>query len=396
MAAPSSAGSSLYDAIVVGAGIQGSFAAYHLAKRGRRALLLEQFPLPHSRGSSHGQSRIIRSTYPQPHYTRAMPECYRLWARLEAEAGVQLYRQTGLLVLGAEGSPAFGACLQSLAQHGVPRELLSAQELPRRFPGLRAYRGETAVFEPSAGVLRADKALRAVQDLFLQAGGALRDSEKVVAIEPGPVVTVRTSAGVHRAGSLVIAAGPWTNKLLAPLGLQLPLQPLRVSVCYWKEKVPGTYGSPAGFPCFLSLSTSQAPHDIYGLPASEYPGMVKVCYHHGCPVDPDERDREPKGSALPDIQILRGFVGRYLPGLEPEPAVVESCMYTITPDEDFVLDRHPQFSNIVIGAGFSGHGFKLAPVVGKVLCELSLGQAPSCDVEPFRIQRFPSQRRAAL
>ncbi|KYO33804.1 peroxisomal sarcosine oxidase [Alligator mississippiensis] len=310
MAAPSSAGSSLYDAIVVGAGIQGSFTAYHLAKQGRRALLLEQFPLPHSRGSSHGQSRIIRSTYPQPHYARMMPECYRLWAQLEAEAGTQLYRRTGLLVLGAEGSPAFGACLQSLAQHRVPGELLSAQELPRRFPGVRAYRGETAVFEPTAGVLRADKALRAVQDLFLQAGGALRDGEKVVAIEPGPVVT--------------------------------------------------------------------------------------VCYHHGRPVDPDERDREPEGSAPPDIQILRSFVGQYLPGLEPEPAVVESCMYTITPDEDFVLDRHPQFSNIVIGAGFSGHGFKLAPVVGKVLCELSLGQAPSCDTEPFRIQRFPGQRRAAL
>ncbi|XP_067422010.1 peroxisomal sarcosine oxidase [Emydura macquarii macquarii] len=396
MAAAGEPHSSLHDTIVVGAGIQGSFTAYHLAKRGRATLLLEQFPLPHSRGSSHGQSRIIRSAYPQPHYAQMMAESYRLWERLEAEAGTQLYRQTGLLVLGPGTDPEFQQCCRTLAQHRVPGQLFTAESLQRRFPGIRPYCGEAAVSDHTAGILYADRALRAVQDGFRRCGGDLRDGEKVTDITPGVVVTVTTSRGVYRAKTLVITAGPWANKLLAPLGLRLPLQTLRINVCYWKEKVPGAYGVSAHFPCFLAMRANQAPHHIYGLPSSEYPGLMKVCYHSGTLADPEERDRPAEAAALPDIQILCDFVSEYLPGLVPEPAVVERCMYTNTPDGDFVLDRHPTFSNIVIGAGFSGHGFKLAPVVGKLLCELSLGEAPSYALEPFRSCRFPAQPHSAL
>uniref|UniRef100_A0A8C8S3Z1 Peroxisomal sarcosine oxidase n=1 Tax=Pelusios castaneus TaxID=367368 RepID=A0A8C8S3Z1_9SAUR len=396
MAAAGEPHGSLYDTIIVGAGIQGSFTAYHLAKRGKETLLLEQFPLPHSRGSSHGQSRIIRSAYPQEHYARMMAESYRLWERLEAEAGTQLYRQTGLLVLGPSADPEFQSCCRTLAQHRVPGQLFTSESLCRCFPGIRPYCGEVAVLDHTAGVLYADRALRAVQDGFRRCGGALRDGEKVTGITPGVVVTVTTSGGVYRAKTLVITAGPWANKLLAPLGLQLPLQTLRINVCYWQEKVPGAYGVSAHFPCLLAIRANQASHHIYGLPSNEYPGLVKICYHSGSPADPEERDRLPEASALPDIQILCDFVSKYLPGLGPQPALVEHCMYTNTPDEDFVLDRHPTFSNIIMGAGFSGHGFKLAPVVGKLLCELSLGEAPSYALEPFRICRFPAQPHSAL
>ncbi|XP_075760651.1 peroxisomal sarcosine oxidase isoform X4 [Pelodiscus sinensis] len=251
---------SLYDTIVVGAGIQGSFAAYHLAKRGQETLLLEQFPLPHSRGSSHGQSRIIRRAYPQEHYALMMAESYQLWERLEAEAGTRLYRQTGMLVLGADTDPEFQRYCQSLERHGVPGERLTPEALCGRFPGIRPHGGEAAVSDGTAGILHADRALRAVQrqlqagnfllhplpvgpyvaglmpvpapaelspqDAFRRCGGALRDGHKVTDIKPGVVVTVTTSGGVYRAKSLVITAGPWTNQLLAPLGLQLPLQVL--------------------------------------------------------------------------------------------------------------------------------------------------------------------------
>ncbi|XP_044849192.1 peroxisomal sarcosine oxidase isoform X3 [Mauremys mutica] len=332
MAAAVEPHSSLYDTIVVGAGIQGSFTAYHLAKRGGETLLLDQFPLPHSRGSSHGQSRIIRRAYPQEHYAQMMAESYRLWEQLEAEAGASLYRQTGLLVLGANANPEFQRCCRTLVKHNVPGELFTTESLHRRFPGIQPYHGEVGVSDHTAGVLSADRALRAVQTL-------------------------------------------------------------RINVCYWKEKVPGAYGVSANFPCFLALC---APHHIYGLPSNEYPGLVKICYHSGSPADPEERDRPPEASALPDIQILQDFVSKYLPGLVPEPAVVEHCMYTNTPDEDFVLDRHPKFSNIIIGAGFSGHGFKLAPVVGKLLCQLSVGEEPSYAMEPFRIHRFPGLPAPAL
>ncbi|NWS77187.1 SOX oxidase, partial [Crotophaga sulcirostris] len=392
MATTSQPHQATYDAIVIGAGIQGSFAAYHLAQRHRDTLLLEQFILPHSRGSSHGQSRIARSAYAQAPYARMMPNSFRLWQHLEAEAGTNLYRQTGLVLLGPADNPELESCRRSVGANQV----LDAVALAQRFPGLRLHPGEVAVWDGTAGVLLADRALRAVQDVFRRHGGTLRDGEKVLSIEPGAVLTVTTTAGVYRAPRLIITAGAWTGALVAPLGLRLPLQPLRIDVCYWREKEPGSLSAGRIGPCFITLGLSQAPHGIYGLPALEYPGLVKVCYHHGSPTDPEERDRVPPGTLRPNVALLSSFINRYLPGLEPQPAVVETCLYTNTPDGDFILDRHPKFNNIIIGAGFSGHGFKLAPVVGKLLCELSLGEEPSHSTAPFAISRFPEVLRAAL
>ncbi|XP_048822648.1 peroxisomal sarcosine oxidase [Lagopus muta] len=390
MAAPGQPGCTSYDAIVIGAGIQGSFAAYHLAQRRRDTLLLEQFFLPHSRGSSHGQSRITRSAYPEEHYAHMMPHSFRLWQQLEDEAGILLYRRTGLVVLGPPGDPELEGCRHSLG----PDAVLDAVTLAQRFPGLRPHPGEVALWDSSGGVLLADRALRAVQDAFRRRGGTVRDGEKVLRIDPGAVITVTTAAGLYRAPRLIIAAGAWTNAVVAPLGLRLPLQPLRIDVCYWREKEPGSGG--AVTPCFMAMGLPYAPHGIYGLPALEYPGLVKVCYHHGSPTDPEERDRTPPGSPHPHIALLSNFISSYLPGLEPQPAVLESCLYTNTPDGDFILDQHPKYSNIIIGAGFSGHGFKLAPVVGQLLCQLSLGEEPSHCMAPFAISRFPGVLRAAL
>ncbi|NWQ63717.1 SOX oxidase, partial [Neopipo cinnamomea] len=385
MAAPRQPQKATYDAIVIGAGIQGSFTAYHLAQRHRDTLLLEQFILPHSRGSSHGQSRIIRSVYPQEYYSRMMPDSFRLWQQLEAEVGTRLYRQTGLVVLGPAGDVKLEGCRRSLGDGQV----LDAAALARQFPGFRLQAGEVAVLDSTAGVLFADRALRAVQEVFRRHGGTVRDGEKVLCIEPGAVVTVTTTSGVYQAPRLIITAGAWTGPLVEPLGLRLPLQPLRIDVFYWREKEPKSANMGSVSPCFLTLGLSQAPHGIYGLPALEYPGMVKVCHHHGSPTDPEKRDQTPLGADRPDISLLSSFISSYLPGLETQPAVMETCLYTNTPDKDFILDRHPKFSNIIIGAGFSGHGFKVAPVVGKLLCELSLGEEPSQNMAPFAITRFP-------
>ncbi|NXS50418.1 SOX oxidase, partial [Balaeniceps rex] len=350
MAASSQPRQATYDAIVIGAGIQGSFTAYHLAQRHRDTLLLEQFILPHSRGSSHGQSRITRSAYARVPYARMMPDCFRLWQRLEAEAGTSLYRRTGLVVLGPAGDPELEGCRHSLGADQV----LDATALAQRFPGLRLHPGEVAMWDSTGGVLFADRALRAVQvgaaegtawgspalspqpppttvptqDVFRQHGGTLRDGEKVLRIEPGAVLTVTTTAGVYRAPRLIIAAGAWTGALVAPLGLRLPLQPLRINVCYWREKEPGSPSAGSTSPCFMALGLRGAPHGIYGLPALEYPGLVKMCYHHGSPADPEERDRAPPGAPQPDIALLSSFIRSHLPGLEPWPAVVETCLYT--------------------------------------------------------------------
>lgn len=305
--------------------------------------------------------------------------------------GVELCpRRTGLVVLGPPGDPKLESCRRNMG----PDNVLDAVTLAQRFPGLRPRPTEVALWDGSGGMLLADRALRAVQDTFRRRGGTVRDGEKVLRIDPGAVITVTTTAGLYCAPRLIIAAGAWTNAVVAPLGLRLPLQPLRIDVCYWREKEPGSGGSVT--PCFMATGLPYAPHGIYGLPALEYPGLVKVCYHHGSPTDPEERDRTPPGSPRPHVALLSNFISSYLPGLEPQPAVLESCLYTNTPDEDFILDRHPKYSNIIIGAGFSGHGFKLAPVVGQLLCELSLGEEPSHRMAPFAISRFPGVLRAAL
>ncbi|XP_037018736.2 peroxisomal sarcosine oxidase isoform X2 [Artibeus jamaicensis] len=362
----------LWDAIVIGAGIQGCFTAYHLAKNGKRVLLLEQFFLPHSRGSSHGQSRIIRRAYPEDFYTQMMDECYQMWAQLEQETGTQLYRW------------------------GAKHQYLSSEELQQRFPNIRLARGEVGLLDEFGGVLHASKALRVLQDAIQQLGGKVCDGEKVMEIKPGLQIMVKTTSSTYQAKNLVITAGPWTNQVLSLLGIELPLQTLRINVCYWRERVPGSYGVSQAFPCFLDLDLSLAPHHIYGLPSGEYPGLMKVSYHHGNIAAPEDRDCPAAFSDVQDIQILSCFVRDHLPDLEPKPAIVEHCMYTNTPDKHFILDRHPKYDNIVIGAGFSGHGFKLSPVVGKILYELSMKLTPSYDLTPFRISRFSGLGKAHL
>ncbi|KAM4742513.1 peroxisomal sarcosine oxidase [Anableps anableps] len=383
----------VYDCVVIGAGVQGSFTAYHLAKRNRKTLLLEQFVLPHSRGSSHGQTRIIRKAYEEDFYTRMMEESYQQWAQLEKEAGVQLYRQTGLLFMGPENSSNYLLVKNTLLKNKVPTVILRRDNFHQHIPNVVLTEGDGALVEVTAGVLFADRALKAAQGQFQKLGGVIRDNEKVTEIKPGPVVMVTTSEGVYHAKSVIITAGPWTNKLLAHTGFQLPLETVKINVCYWRERIPGTYGVKQRFPCFVLTESLETKKHIYGLPSNEYPGLVKICYHMGSKTDPDYRDLQTDKS---DIDILKRYVARCIPGLIPEPAVVESCMYTLTPDRHFVLDYHPNHSNIVIGAGFSGHGFKFGPLVGKLLCELTLGEAPSFDLSPFRLRRFQSKTKSAL
>ncbi|KAK5869083.1 hypothetical protein PBY51_010043 [Eleginops maclovinus] len=382
-----------YDCIVIGAGVQGSFTAYQLAKRNKKTLLLEQFVLPHTRGSSHGQTRIIRKAYEQDFYTHMMDESYQLWSQLEKEAGVKLYRQTGLLVMGPENSESYLLYKNTMERNNVPMVILSPDKFSQHIPNVVLAEGDGALVDINAGVLYADRALKTAQGQFQKLGGVIRDKEKVTDITPGPVVTVTTSAGVYRAKSLVITTGPWAKKVLANIGLQLPLEVVKINVCYWKEKVPGTYDVNKRFPCFLLTEGVESNSHIYGLPSNEYPGLVKICYHIGGPTDPDQRDKQ---TSRFDIDILKRYIARCFPGLIPDPAVVESCMYTMTPDSHFVLDCHPAHSNIVFGAGFSGHGFKFGPIIGKLLCELSLGEVPSYDLSPFRIRRFQENTKSAL
>ncbi|XP_021369498.1 peroxisomal sarcosine oxidase-like isoform X4 [Mizuhopecten yessoensis] len=326
----------VYDVIIVGAGIVGSYTAYHAKRTGKSTLLLEQFPLPHSRGSSHGQSRTIRSAYGDlEYYTQMMTKAFRMWNELEDQSRQTLFRQTGLLCIGQKGTKYLDKTTDCLRKNKTPFRRLDYEEFNKAFPML-SYPSEVggAVVDYSAGLLLAGRALTAVQNQYLKLGGLLHDGEKMTEIIPGEVIKVKTEARLYQAKAVVLCVGPWAKKVLTKLGLDVPLQ---------------------------------------------------VCLHYGPTVDPDYRDTA-NDRWVEDA--LQKYVKEHIPGLEPYPVITESCIYTNTPDEDFVLDRHPFYNNIIIGAGFSGHGFKLAPVVGEILATMAAGKTPEQDMTYFCLNRF--------
>jgi len=375
----------VFDVIIIGAGIVGSATAYTLAKSSNKTLLLEQFTLPHSRGSSHGASRITRKAYVQQYYANMMAEAYKLWDTLEKESGTQLYVKTGLLMFGKPTCPSLKGTEDALQKIKSVYESLNGDQLSTRFSQFKMPSQYVGLVDPEAGLLKSHRGLVAYQTVFQRNGGKLLDEVKVDRILPGKIVTVCTNKGNFRARSVVITAGPWTSKLTKPLGFHIPLQPVRVSVNYWREKNPGEFDS-SKFPCFIKSKDEHFSHDIYGLPAEDYPNCVKICLHIGPNIDPDERDLD-KTSRW-DIDMVQQFVRKFTPSLNDDPCIVERCIYTMTPDEDFVLDTHPHWKNIVVGAGFSGHGFKLAPVTGKLLAEMATGKNTSYDTTPFKLDRF--------
>nr|XP_022332549.1 peroxisomal sarcosine oxidase-like [Crassostrea virginica] len=372
----------MYDVVVVGAGIEGSATAYNLVKNGQKTLLLEQFPLPHSRGSSHGHSRITRVAYGKDdHYAVMMKEGGVLWRSLEREAGVSIFLNCGCLAVGQPEFHFMKATVASLSRHGIRHDILTPGDLRSRYPMLALPEDYIGVFDYSGGVLRADRALRAFQTLFVKYGGELRDGEEVKDVIPGNVNTIVTSQGQYSARKVVVTVGPWAPKFLPRLGINIPLKTVLTLVLYWKEKNRGEYSTDR-FPTYKNVGDNV---EVYALPSLEYPGHVRVCYHNGPETDPDNRDK-------PDTQWIlkrmQGYVRDHMPSLESTPSIVEPCMYTNTPDRQFVLDRHPVHKNIILGVGFSGHGFKLAPVVGKLLCELAMDRTPSYDLSPCRLDRF--------
>ncbi|XP_046546835.1 peroxisomal sarcosine oxidase-like [Haliotis rubra] len=373
----------VYDVIVIGSGVMGSSTAYSLAKKGRKTLILEQFPILHSRGSSHGLSRMTKLGYREQYYTHMMVNSFKMLAELERETGTELWINCGALGIGPENDDYLCDVKKALTNVGGAVDVLADEELKKRYPMLSYPQDHVGLLDHKGGLLKADCILRGLQTVFRQRGGEIRDCEPVMAIHPGATVTVTTSKGTYEAASVVIAAGSWADKILGPLGLSLPLTIQRVTVCYCRELNPGSH-SPDHLPCFAELYGSP-PYEMWGLPSYEYPGFAKFGLHSGPEISPDTRD-QPDGKWVTDR--VTAYVKEHFPGLEPTPSITEQCIYTMTPDEDFIMDYHPQHHSIVVAAGFSGHGFKLALVVGDALSDMAMGQVPKYDMKPFKIARF--------
>lgn len=390
------------ETVVVGGGVMGSAAAWALASAGREVLLLERFETGHVRGASHGASRIYRTTYAEPEYLDLAQEALGHWRGLEADAGVELLTLTGG-VSGGAGDTRRDEIAEAFAARGVPHEWLSAEAAAERWPGLR-FDGRVLHETETAGRVHADRAVEAFQAVARARGAQVRHSTAVLGIDEVPGgVRVRTEQGDVIAQRVVVAVGAWSAGLVAPLlgRASGPLGPDGLPLVVTQEQ-PAHFALRVGAPDELSWPSftndpGQAlvgpgkrwPSGTYGLAT---PGEgIKVGFHGVGPLtDPDHRTFQPEQAQLDQ---LLDYVAEWVPGVDPSTAVPISCTYTTTPDHDFVLDR---VGRVTVAAGFSGHGFKFAPSLGRVLRDLATEDVDGpvgAVAERFRLARLAATRR---
>lgn len=374
-----------FDAIVVGLGGVGSAAACHLAARGQRVLGIEQFTPAHDRGSSHGSSRIIRQAYHEdPGYVPLALRSYEMWRQLERDTSTELLTITGGLFLGAESSGVVQGSLRSAQEHNLAYELLDAKEIQRRFPVLRPHADNCAVYEKLAGFLRPEAAVAAHLGRAAQDGAALHFEEPVSDWEITSAGTVRvmTAKTTYEAGHLVIAPGAWASNLLK---LPLPLH-VRRKVMAWFDPVGGiTEFRPDRSPIYIWQTRDDVV--FYGFPATdcEHCGVKAGVHSGGNICTPETIDRRVQNE---DIDEIREILGAYIPSLNGKLLHAATCMYTMTPDEHFIVSQHPQHPQVTIACGFSGHGFKFAPVLGEALADLAIEGRTRYAIDFLSAQRF--------
>lgn len=375
---------STHDVIVLGTGGVGSAALYHLATRGLRVIGLDQFPAAHGWGSSHGQSRIIRKAYfEHPDYVPLLERAYFLWDGLGRSVGrSDLFERTGLIQIGPKDGVVIPGVLESAARHGLRLETLTAEEAGERFPHYRVPEGCAVVYESDAGLLRVEDCVLAHLNAAQAAGATLHTGVPVHRWRPsGGGVEVETSEGVFHAGSLVITAGSWAPQLLGDLGIPLEV---RRKPLFWLKANSDAHRLERGCPCFFY---ERPEGQFYGFPEMESGGGVKVACHTGGEVitDPSTVDRRLDEK---DLARVRHFTEEWFPEVGAGLLRHETCLYTMSPDEHFIVDRHPGHPQVAFAAGLSGHGFKFASVLGEILSDLIVEGKTGLPAEFLGLGRF--------
>lgn len=370
------------DVIVIGLGGVGSAAAWHLAHSGLRVLGFDRFDPPHDHGSSHGQSRVIRKAYfEHPNYVPLLQAAYLAWNELEQASAQSLYFPVGLLEVGPVDGVIVPGILASAAEHQLPIERLDAAEIHARWPGVRIAEGDVGLFEAEAGYLLVEACVAAHLQVAAAAGAVLRFNERVVSWNAdGDQVRVTTNQGEYQAARLVIAGGPWADQLLAEL--QLPLRLLRKDL-YWYVGGATDYRAASGMPTFLFETPAGY---YYGFPEIDHRGLKVARHDGGTPLaSADELTRE---IDIADQTLVERFLATHLPRSMGTLAEHATCIYTMTPDEHFVVDRHPEHPQVALAAGLSGHGFKFASILGRILAELATDGKSSLPIDFLSLKRF--------
>lgn len=371
-----------YDAIVLGLGGVGSATLYQLARRGVRTLGLDRFPAGHARGSSHGETRIIRQAYfEHSDYVPLLLRAYELWSELEQQSQRQLFYRVGLLQAGPQDGVVIPGVLRSAKEHGLAVETLSAAAVARRFPALYLPPENVGVFERSAGYLRVEECVKTHLDLALQSGAEARFDLQISsweAVEGG--YAVHTSAGTFHARRLAIAAGAWSDSLVADIGV--PLQVLRKHLHWFRTRDRHCHRD-SGCPTFFY----ELPRGMfYGFPQIDDLG-IKVAEHSGGEPQPDPL-QDPRTVDPVDLQRVTEFCQEFLRGVTTTSTQHAVCFYTMSPDSHFIVDRHPQFPDVAFAAGLSGHGFKFTSVIGQILTDLLCDGGTLLPAEFLGLARF--------
>ena len=372
-----------YEVAVVGLGAMGSATVADCARRGVSVFGLEQFSRGHELGSSTGKSRIIRKAYfEDPAYVPLLLRAYDLWRELERATGETLLRLTGLLMVGEEGCEIISGAARAAHEHSLPYESLSAHDLRSRYPMLKVRDEEVGLHEPDGGVLDPERSVAAQLQLAERAGAHLCFDTTMSAWEAtADGFLIHLSDGSDVASpALVLSLGPWFSQTLAQLGVVLRVQR---NVQAWFAPGSNAYTAP-DFPAFL-LERQGLPAPLYGFP--DFGAGVKAAFHcHGALTDPAHVDRAIH--AKNDIEPIRAAMEQWMPGASDTFLDARACMYSLTPDGHFVVDRHPEHPRLVLCGGFSGHGFKFAPVIGEIAADLAVDGNSRHDITFLSLQRF--------
>lgn len=378
-----------YDVIVLGVGSMGASTCYHLAKQGYIVLGLEQFDIPHELGSHAGQSRIIRKAYGEASdYVPLLERAYANWQTLEDETGSQVYHKTGLVYFGGTDDAFLNTVKQSAAEYKIPVNSLSVAECVEKYPQFKLPSNFQRLEEPDAGLLTPERSILLFVQQALQHGAVVRTKEKVLDwSSKNGTVTVKTDKGSYTAAKLVITAGAWAGKMVSSFAPKLKVT--RQALAWVQPKKWDTFGL-GNFPCWNIVHNG---YDFYGfpvLPVGQFGGPLglKLALHYpgGEVTDPDRVNRNTKET---DENVLVDFLNEFMPDAYQSTLTMKTCLYTNTPDENFIVDFLPDYDKTVaIAAGFSGHGFKFASVIGEILADLTVKGATTLPIDFLNIQRF--------
>jgi len=373
----------IYDVVVVGLGVMGSSVASNCARRGLSVLGVERFWPVHDQGASHGKSRLIRQAYfEHVAYVPLVLRAYELWRDLEARTGKHLMTITGLLLAGKESTNVIAGSRRSAEQHALPVEYLTAADIVRRFPMTRPRADEVGLFEREGGVIAPEAAVHALLRTAADAGAQLRFGLRAVdwhRSSPRALRVALDDGTAVEARRVVLTVGPWLASLAAQTGIPIEVQR---NVQAWFAPHSSDF-KPDRFPAFL-LDREGLPNVIYGMP--DLGDGLKAAFHsRGMFVAPDRLER---GISDDDIVPIQAALEDWLPGAGRTFLTAKACMYSLTPDEHFAIGPHPADPEIIVAGGFSGHGFKFAPVVGEIVADLIIDGSTRFDIAFLSPARF--------